>query len=243
MARHGSKIGSTLIQKIGLNSLNSKQSNDKLRKTSLEQSLEETAEQQAVEEEQNRNQMLPSTHHQLNRISTNGNDGSSTRNSYPNLNSSDHQSNLTLFSRLMMISGASLICLTLFISVFCYFRLKTKQLLIENNENNGLNNHGSSIDNTIDSKQSLNNPSQCSLSSISATLLRQQSTLENGTINSLFTNNLNNLNNLNPDHSSFIIAGLTSHALDYDSCTAGNLTIYSNQPSTLNYSESNQNKL
>ena len=238
MARHGPKSGSQLIQKIGLNSLNSKQPIDKLRKNSLEQSLEETEQQAsaAVIEEHN-NQMLPSTNHQLNRISTNGNDGNNRNSFNSNL---EVTSNLALISRLMMISGVSLIFLTLFISVFCYFRLKAKQqLLMANNENSNALTHGSS-EIAIDNKQSLN-ASQCALSSISATLLQQQSNLENGTINSLFANNLsncfnNNLNNLNADHS-FIIAGTGALFTPNDSTTA-NLTIYS--PSTINYADSNK---
>lgn len=250
MARHGSKIGShTKSYPM-----------DKLRKNSLEQSIEET-EQQA---EEHRNQ-LPSTH-QLNRISSSsngGNDGSkltAIRNSYPTLrNSNGEPSNgRTLISggRLMMISGASLICLTLLLSVFCYFRIRAKQLLTElnGNETNGHNNHRSSIDNSMDSKASLG-ASQCALGSISATLLQQSNlgNLANGTIssnfNSLFADNLNNLNNLNSDHS-FIITGtgalLTTPHTFTDPCTAANLTIYSNQPTTINYdgyAETNQNKL
>lgn len=239
MERQGSKKMGT-VHEIASNE-QIKHPLDKLRKSSLEQSLEEIEQQAAAEE--HRNQFLPSTNHQLNRISTlggNENDGKlkGTRNSYPNLNLNE-QSNLTLASRLIMCLGISLICLTLFVSVFCYLKIRSKQLLLlTNNETNGLSNHQPSIDNSaLDSKQSLSNSQCATLSSISATLLQQQSNLGNGTINSLF--NADNLNNLNADH--FIITG-TGALLD--SCTGANLTIYSNQPSTINYAETNhQNKL
>lgn len=264
MARHGSKT--TLIQRIGLNS----QPADKLRKTSLEQSLEET-EQQASAAEEQRNQMLPSTNHQLNRMATSGNDGklTATRNGpTSNVLATGRESSTggLVSGRLMMISGVSLLCLTLFVSVLCFFRARSKQLLMQTGDGNGLaNRHGSSIDSALDRKQSLNGISngsaQCALGPISATLLQQQTNLENGTINGLFANNLNHLNGLNitGDHpgsfnnaNSFIIAGtgalfapqtLSSLDSSLDTYTAANLTIYSNQPSTINYTETNQNKL
>lgn len=262
MARHGSKT--TLIQRIGQQS-----PTDKLRKASAEQSLEET-EQQASAAEEQRNQMLPSTNHQLNRISTNGNDGklTATRNGpTTNVLATGRESFVgglaSLSGRTLMISGVSLLCLTLFISVFCFFRARTKQLLMQANDANGLaNHHGSLMDAAMDSKQSLSASAQCALGSISAGLLQQQSNLENGTINGLFTNNLNGLNGLSlaGDHhaanfnnaNSFIIAGtgalfapqtLSSLDSNLDTYTAANLTIYSNQASTINYAETNQNKL
>lgn len=262
MARHGSKT--PLIQRIGLG--NHQQSPvDKLRKTSLEQSLEET-EQQASAAEEQRNQMLPSTNHQLNRISTNGNDGkltASRNDPTSNVLATGPSTGGLVSGRTMMISGVGLLCLTLVVSVFCFFRIRAKQLIMQAGDGSGLaNRHGSSIDNALDSKQSLNS-AQCALGPISASLLQQQqSNLENGTINGLFANNLNNLNGLNMagDHhsasfnnaNSFIIAGTgalfapqTLSQLDpsLDTYTAANLTIYSNQPSTINYAETNPNKL
>lgn len=265
MARHGSKT--TLIQRIGQQS-----PVDKLgRKASAEQSLEET-EQQASAAEEQRNQMLPSTNHQLNRISTNGNDDKLTARNGPTTNvlATGRDSIIgglaSLSGRALMISGISLLCLTLFISAFCFFRARAKQLLQQANDANGrANHHGSLMDAAMDSKQSLGASAQCTLGSISAGLLQQQSNLENGTINGLFTNNLNGLNGLNGlnmagDHhaanfnnaNSFIIAGtgalfapqtLSSLDSNLDTYTAANLTIYSNQPSAINYAETNQNKL
>ena len=252
MARHGSKA----------TQLNGQQSAvDKLGKTSLEET-----EQQASAAEEQRNQMLPSTNHQLNRISSNGNDGklTATRNGPTSnvLATGQEPSAGGLVSGPLMISGISLLCLTLFVSVFCFFRIRAKQLLMETGDGSGLTNrHGPSIDNAPDSKQSLNGSARCALNPISASLLQQQSNLENGTINGLFANNLNNLNGLNMagDHhsgsfnnaNSFIIAGtgalFAPQALgpldsSLDMYTAANLTIYSNQP-TINYAETNQNKL
>lgn len=225
--------GSTLIHETGLNN-QKKHPLDKLKKNSLEQSLEEFEKQAAAE---HRNQFLPSTNHQLNRISTlggNENDGKFTSNRDLNLNLNE-QSNLKLASTLVMSLGVCLICLTLFISIFCYLKIRSKQLLLSENENG---NNQTSIDN-LDSKQSLN-AAHCTLSSISATLLQNQQSIGNGTINSLFTDN--NLNGLNSDHS-YISGYIAGTGAILDSCTGANLTIYSNQPSTINYADTGQNKL